>query len=54
MEVTAEAAGAFVAALFPIKGRLPRVPQTHSMAASFETYIRKGCIEPNILPTEVA
>jgi DNA-binding CsgD family transcriptional regulator len=44
MEAVADATGAFGAAVFPIVGRLPMVPQSRSLAAAFDTYIRDGWI----------
>jgi DNA-binding CsgD family transcriptional regulator len=44
MEAVSEATGSFGAAVFPIGGRLPSVPQSRSLAAAFETYVRDGWI----------
>lgn len=45
MEAAADATGSYGAALFPVQGRLPNVPQSRSMAPSFETYIKDGWIQ---------
>jgi DNA-binding CsgD family transcriptional regulator/PAS domain-containing protein len=44
MEVTSDVTEGAGAALFPIQGRLPFVPQSPRMAASFESYIRDDWI----------
>ncbi len=44
MEAASTATGSFGAALFPIKGRIPELPHSRSLAASFETYVRDGWI----------
>lgn len=44
MDVVSEATGGFGAALFPMRGRLPNVPHSRSMATSFEAYIRDGWV----------
>ena len=45
MERVAEATRSFGAGLFPVRGRLPNVPLSRSMAPSFEAYVRDGWIE---------
>lgn len=44
MEVAAEATNSYGAGLFPVKGRLPQLPYSPSMAESFETYVTDGWI----------
>jgi DNA-binding CsgD family transcriptional regulator len=44
MELATDVTGGYGAALFPFEGRLPQVPQSRSMAASFETYIKGGWV----------
>lgn len=45
MEATAQLTGAAGAALLPIRGRLPLMPHSKSMANGFEVYLRDGWIE---------
>lgn len=45
MEVVVQATGAAGAILFPMEGKLPNLPHSQSMEASFNTYVRDGWIE---------
>jgi DNA-binding CsgD family transcriptional regulator len=44
MEVVTQATGAVGAVLFPMAGRLPDLPRSRSLEASFDMYIREGWI----------
>ena len=44
MDIVARTTEAFGAALFPVEGKLPNVPRSRSLEASFDTYVRDGWI----------
>jgi DNA-binding CsgD family transcriptional regulator len=48
MDVVAEATGSFGTLLLPLRGRLPNVPKSRSLAASFDTYIRDGWVHRDV------
>ena len=48
MELAADVTGGFGALLVPIQGRLPHVPQSRSLDASFETYVKDGWIHRDV------
>jgi DNA-binding CsgD family transcriptional regulator len=48
MDVVAEGTGSFGALLIPLRGRLPSVPKSRSLAASFDTYIRDGWVHRDV------
>ena len=55
MDVVAEATGSFGTLLLPLRSRLPNVPKSRSLAASFDTYIRDGWVHRDerfrVIPT---
>lgn len=48
MDTVSEAVGAVGAALFPMEGRLPKLPHSRSLDGTFDKYVRDGWIDRDL------